>query len=130
MKIAVVSDDTQTISAHFGRAQYYLIYTIDDGKIVEHEIRTKPGHKHVDGEQHEQHSEPHDAASHSEARHSNMMDVIMDCDVVLTRGMGKGAYDGLKLRCIQSIITDIHEVQAAVDAYLGGNLINHLELLH
>ena len=130
MKIAVVSDDAQTISAHFGRAEYYLIFAIEDGKIIKKETRTKPGHKPSDGEEHEHHSEPHDIEPHSEVRHSNMMDVIMDCDVVLTRGMGKGAYEGLKLRSIQPIITDIFEVQTAVEAYLSGNLINHLELLH
>ena len=130
MKIAVVSDDTKTVSAHFGRAQYYLIYTVENGKIIEQETRAKPGHKQSDGEQHESHNEPHGTAPHSEARHSNMMDVIMDCDVVLTRGMGKGAYESLKIRSIQPIITDIHEIQAAVEAYLSGNLIDHVELLH
>jgi predicted Fe-Mo cluster-binding NifX family protein len=130
MKIAVVTDDSQTISAHFGRAQYYLIYTVENGKITGQETRTKPGHKQPSDEQHESHNEPHGTAPHSEARHSNMMDVIMDCDVVLTRGMGKGAYEGLKIRSIKPIITDIHEIQAAVEAYLSGNLIDHLELLH
>ena len=130
MKIAIVTDDTKTISAHFGRAQYYLIYTVENDKIIERETRTKPGHKQSEGEQHECHSEPHGTAPHSEARHANMMDVIMDCDVVLTRGMGKGAYEGLKIRSIQPIITDIPEIQAAVEAYLRGNLIDHLELVH
>ena len=130
MKIAVVTDDKQTISAHFGRAQYYLIYTVEDGKVVGQETRPKPGHKHSEGEQHDHHGECHDDPSHSESRHANMMDVIMDCDVLLARGMGKGAYEGLKIRSIQPVITDIREVQAAVEAYLSGNLIDHLELLH
>jgi len=28
MKIAVGTDDEKTISAHFGRAQYYLVFTL------------------------------------------------------------------------------------------------------
>jgi predicted Fe-Mo cluster-binding NifX family protein len=129
MKIAVVSDDAQTIGANFRRAQYYLIYTIDYGKIIMRETRTRPGQKKVNGEKLEQHNEPHPTAPHSKTRHSNIMDVIMDCDVLLIRGMGKDAYEDLKIRSIQPIITDIQEVQAAVEAYLSGNLIDHLELL-
>jgi predicted Fe-Mo cluster-binding NifX family protein len=53
MKIAVVSDDLKTISAHFGRAQYYLIYTIEDGKVIGQETRAKPGHNQFVSEHHE-----------------------------------------------------------------------------
>ena len=132
MKIAVVSDDTKTISAHFGRAQYYLVYTVENGKITGQETRTKPGHKHTEDKPHENHENCNEDSHshHSEASHANMMDVIMDCDVLLARGMGKGAYEGLKVRSIQPIITDIPEIQPAVEAYLNGNLIDHLELLH
>ena len=38
MKIAIVTDDHQTISAHFGRAQFYEILTIDAGKVTVREI--------------------------------------------------------------------------------------------
>ena len=37
LKIAIVSDDHQAISAHFGRAQFYEIFTIDAGKITNRE---------------------------------------------------------------------------------------------
>ena len=35
MKIAITSDDKANISQHFGRAPYYIVVTIADGKIVE-----------------------------------------------------------------------------------------------
>ena len=35
MKIAVITDDERTISQHFGRAPYYVVVTIEDGKIVD-----------------------------------------------------------------------------------------------
>ena len=38
MKIAVVTDDHMTICAHFGRAVYYEVFTISDGKIAGREI--------------------------------------------------------------------------------------------
>ena len=34
MKIAVITDDEKTISQHFGRAPYYMVFTIEDGHII------------------------------------------------------------------------------------------------
>ncbi len=34
MKIAAVSEDGVTISQHFGRAPFYVVVTVEDGKIV------------------------------------------------------------------------------------------------
>ena len=44
MKIAAITDDGVTISQHFGRAPYYLVYTVEDGEIVDRELREKLGH--------------------------------------------------------------------------------------
>ena len=38
MKIAVVTDDQQTVSRHFGRAPYYLVFTVENGAIVSREL--------------------------------------------------------------------------------------------
>jgi predicted Fe-Mo cluster-binding NifX family protein len=131
MKIAVVTDDQTTISAHFGRAQYYLVFIVENGKIVGQETRSKPGHNQFPSEPHdENHARAHGTGPHSEARHAGMMDVISDCDVLLACGMGQGAHDGLELRGILPIITDIHGARSAVEAYLAGSIVDHRELLH
>ena len=59
-----------------------------------------------------------------------MIDPISDCQALITRGMGMGANLSLKEHGIQPIITDIHDIQAALDAYLAGTLIDHPEKLH
>ena len=41
MKIAIVTDDGQSISAHFGRARAYAVLTVRDGVVVERELRPK-----------------------------------------------------------------------------------------
>ena len=41
MKIALITDDGKTISQHFGRAPYYLVVTIDEGKVIDRETREK-----------------------------------------------------------------------------------------
>ena len=43
IKIAAITDDGQTISQHFGRAAYYAVLTIEDGKIIAREQREKMG---------------------------------------------------------------------------------------
>ena len=50
MKIAAVSEDGVTISQHFGRAPFYVVVTVEDGKIVAHEKRDKMGHNQFGGE--------------------------------------------------------------------------------
>ena len=132
MKIAVVTDDNETISQHFGRAHFYLVYTIDDGKIASLETRPKPGHDQFAGQQGEEHQHHGGTGSgpHAEVRHGTMMDSISDCQVLIARGMGIGARNSLQARNISSFITEIPNARAAVDAYLAGTLKDHPELLH
>ncbi|HRF50213.1 MAG TPA: NifB/NifX family molybdenum-iron cluster-binding protein [Anaerolineales bacterium] len=44
MKIAIVTDDEQSISAHFGRARFFQVVTLEDGRVVSRERRAKPAH--------------------------------------------------------------------------------------
>jgi predicted Fe-Mo cluster-binding NifX family protein len=44
MKIAAITENGTTISQHFGRAPYYLVVTVEDGKVVSKEQRDKAGH--------------------------------------------------------------------------------------
>ena len=132
MKIAVITDDFKTISAHFGRAQHYQVFTIEDGKITAQESRSKASHTQFaeQGLHVHQPGENHGSDPASQQRHGTMMDAISDCQVLLARGMGMGAHNALTSRGIQPIITDIQEIQAAVEAYLAGKIVDHPERLH
>ena len=44
MKVAVITDDGRTISQHFGRARFFLVATVEDGKLLTTELREKSGH--------------------------------------------------------------------------------------
>lgn len=131
MRIAVVSDDEATISRHFGRAPYYVVVTIEDGKIVAREIRSKAGH-HTFGacDCHAAPGGPHGQGQHSEAKHQIMADTISDCDVLISGGMGWGAHESLKRRGIEPVITDVRDVAEAALAYAGGTLPNLTDRLH
>ena len=134
MKIAAVSEDGVTISQHFGRAPFYMVVTVEDGKIVAHEKRDKMGHTQFAGD-------PHDAARGEDPRghgfdpaaqnrHSRMAAAIADCEVLLCGGMGAGAYESMKQANIRPVVTDVENIDEAVQAYVEGRLVDHTERLH
>jgi len=132
MKIAIITDEGTTISQHFGRAAYYLVVTIEDGKIISRELREKMGHAHFVNLPHpdEVPGQPHgmDAASHN--KHIQMADAIADCEALLCRGMGMGAYESMKTRGIRPVVTDIDKIDEAVKAYVDGNIVDQVNRLH
>lgn len=132
MKIAVITDDGKTISQHFGRAPYYLVLTIEEGKVIHQELRNKPGHNqyHAQHRAGEGHSDEHGMDSGSHQKHIGMAEVIADCKVLLCGGMGMGAYDSLRRLNVQPIITDLREIEVAVQTFIDGKLVDHTELLH
>lgn len=131
MKIACITDDGRTISQHFGRAAHYVVFTIEDGQITGREMRDKLGHQHfAAGEAHEEHGPQHGLDPVSHDRHVSMAEAIADCQVLLCRGMGQGAYQSMKRLGIQPVVTDVADAQSAALAFAQGNLADHPEKLH
>ena len=132
IKVAAITDDGNTISQHFGRAAYYLVATVENGKIVQRELRNKIGHAHFANQPHveEQPGQPHgmDAASHN--KHLQMAEAIADCEALLCRGMGMGAYQSMQARGIRPMVTDIAAIDEAVMAYVEGTIVDRVEKLH
>lgn len=148
MKIAAITEDGKTISRHFGRAPYYLVVTVQDGQILDRELREKAGHARFQAESgghdehgHEHHHEHHHGHDHggqgrhgygaqAQDRHARMAASISDCDAVLCRGMGWGAYESMKEHGITPIVTDIGDIDQAVQAYLDGTIVDLTDRLH
>jgi len=132
MKIALITDDSKTISRHFGRAPYYLVATIEDGQVTAREIRNKLGHTHFASQEtgEHQHSERHgfDQASHD--RHSSMAEAIADCQAIICGGMGAGAYESMRRLNIQPVLTELDNIDQAIQAYLSGTLADRTDMLH
>jgi predicted Fe-Mo cluster-binding NifX family protein len=132
MKIVVISDDGTIISQHFGRAPYYVVVTVEDGKVTNKERRDKAGH-HTFAGQHGEHHETggqHGFDAGAQVRHAGMMSNITDSQVLIAGGMGMGAYESLKSRGIETIITDVSGIDEAVKLFLEGKLLNLKERLH
>ena len=131
MKIAAVSEDGVTISQHFGRAPFYVVVTVEDGKIVSRERRDKLGHAHLANEPHtEEAGQPHGFGPQAHNRHLQMAEAIADCEALLCGGMGQGAYESMKARNIKPVVTDIHLIDEAALAYAQGTIVDLVERLH
>ena len=132
MKIAVITDDGKTISRHFGRAHQYLVFTVEDGRIVRQELREKAGHHTFAPHQPtaDTPAGPHGFDPASRNRHAQMLDTIQDCQAVLAGGMGLGMQQNLVEVDIRPVLTDLHDIQEAVQAFIEGRLAQRPELAH
>ncbi len=140
MRIAAITDDGVTISQHFGRAPYYLVYTVENDMIVDREMREKMGHAQFmnePGSEHDhEHEDSHEGEQHhgygpeADNRHASMAAAIADCTALLCRGMGWGAYESMQKQGITPIVTEIRDADAAVQAYIDGTIEDHTEKLH
>ncbi len=132
MKIAVITDEGKLISRHFGRAPYYLVCTIEDGRVTAKELRNKMGHSHFSDQANSENpngaGHGMDPASHN--KHISMAEAISDCSAVLCGGMGMGAYESMRSLNIQPVVTDLSDIDEAIQAYIDGKLVDHRELLH
>ncbi len=120
-KIAFVTDDGNSISSHFGRAMYYEVITLADGKVASRERREKAGHHAF---AHGPHEHDHDH------KHGAMVGPILDCTVLVARGMGQGAFVHLESAGIAPVLTDLHTIDEAVAAYAAGSLQSNPKRLH
>ena len=121
-KIAFVTDDGQTISAHFGRALYYEVITIADGKCHQRERRSKAGHHTFSTE--------HEHGVSTDHKHGAMTMPLADCQMLIARGMGMGAHQHLLAMGITPVLTDLNTIDEAAEAYLAGKLIDNPKRLH
>ena len=131
MKIAVITDDGKTVSKHFGRATHYLVATVENGIVVNREMREKVGHHQFSSVGAEEHThEAHGSGEESHGKHTQMAQSISDCEAVVCGGMGMGAYESMRRLNIQPLVTDLSDIEMVIKAYIDGKLVDHTELLH
>lgn len=131
MKIAFITDDGKTISQHFGRAPFYFVVEVKDGVVLSQEMRDKLGHQQFSEEAHHHvagEGSGMDPASHD--KHNRMAHAIQDCDALICGGMGMGAYQSMQTFGITPLVTDIRDIDEALQSYLSGDLRDETERLH
>ena len=132
MKVAVITDNGKTISLHFGRAQYYQVVTLENGKIVNRELRNKVGHGQFQDHGHSEDAPgtPHGMGQDSHTKHLEMAANIDDCEAVICGGMGNGAYQSMLIKGIKPVVTELSDVDQAALAYAAGTLVDRVDKLH
>lgn len=110
MKIAVPTDDGKRIAEHFGRAQSFLIFSMEDGKILNREVVDSRS-PHLGGGQESAHGQG-----------AWFMSSLEGTDVLISRGMGRKAIAYFQEAGIKPVFTDLDDAEEAVRAYANGTL--------
>jgi len=115
MKIAFATEDGKTVSAHFGKAPYYVVVEVSEGKVLEQEMRAKAYHGN------------HQEYGHN---HADMFTCIADCQVLVVGGMGTPAHESALAHGLKVVPTDPRDISAVIQAYLDGTLQENPRLIH
>jgi predicted Fe-Mo cluster-binding NifX family protein len=116
MKIAVASDDGTTIASHFGKTRGFVIYDVQDGRVVMRNYIENTFTGHARGLS---------GADHSVDRHGPILKSLKGCDAVISHGMGRKIYDDLRSVKIEALIVEETQADEAVRLYLQGSLQDH-----
>ncbi len=110
MKIAVPTDDGKRIAEHFGRAQSFLIFTVEESRIISRDAVNSRS--------------PHTDGTHSESpgECARFMPALDGTDVIISRGMGRRAVGHFQETGIKPVFTDLEDAKDAVRAYANGTL--------
>lgn len=132
MRIAVVTDDGQSVSPHFGRARMYAVLTVENGAIVSREFRDKAAPHWLAARPSEDESNAgvHGSGPAAEGKHRAMLVPISDCACLITGGMGGGAYEHVRSAGIRPIVTTLDEVDEAAIACEAGSIVDEVDRLH
>jgi predicted Fe-Mo cluster-binding NifX family protein len=127
MKVAFVTEDGKNISKHFGRAPYYLVVDVENGQALSRSLVAKGGcnHEHDPNKENE-----HKLHTGQDSKHQAMIRQADGCDIMVSGGMGMGAYQSLLIGGVNAYITRIDSIDEALALLITGKLENSLELLH
>ena len=118
MRVAVPSDDGETVAQHFGRSAAFLVFEIENGEIRGPEARPNRMHASPAGECAS--GGHHDGAGHS---HAGILAVLADCEAVLCGGMGSRAANELAAAGIAVVMAPpAGSARETVAAWLSGSL--------
>lgn len=116
----------ESISAHFGMARHYLVYSIEGGAVKGKEARDMAAHGPGVIEHHHARGE----GTAEDEMHNITLSNINDCEVVISREMGRPTYESITAAGTKAYTTKIQHANDAIDALVQGTLDNNLELLH
>jgi len=125
-KIAIATDDNQTVAGHVGRCRAFLIFETDGAKILNTEVRENLFTHHRQNENSENENGHHHGGEHAHG-HQNLVEGLKDCEVVIFSHGGWRLIEDLKANNITPILTNEKIAERAILKYLKGELIENNE---
>ncbi|HEB83884.1 MAG TPA: iron-molybdenum cofactor biosynthesis protein [Bacteroidetes bacterium] len=116
-RIAIATEDGTRLAQHFGRTPYFAVYTVENGGILHRELRENNFSPHMMGMRGA-------GLGHGPGGHGRILAALRDCDLVVSRGMGRRVYNDLRAAGIEMVITDSETVDEVIRAYLDGVLVD------
>jgi predicted Fe-Mo cluster-binding NifX family protein len=123
MKIAIATSNLRTVARHYGTARFFEVLTVEGGQVVACEKRARPPGRGAAGR-----GRPTGEAAPGHGLETAR--IIADCTVLITGGIGRGAFDNLRRVGVETVPTDVRDVEEAVRRYLAGELPGRPDLLH
>lgn len=108
LKIAVASEGNE-VTAHFGHCESFILFTVEEGKIVAEESLPNPGH-----------------------RPGFLPNYLADngANVIISGGMGGGAIEIFNSRNVEVVTGATGNAKKAAESYLKGELISTGSVCH
>jgi predicted Fe-Mo cluster-binding NifX family protein len=123
-KIAFPSDDGETISRHLGEAQFFVVASLDDAGNITFEQREKPHH------QHDREDPGRERGGDQTQRGPAMFTPILDCQILISGGMGQPAYEHAVAQGLEVILPAQKNIMDALDAYRNDTLVSDMRRVH
>lgn len=122
-KVAVVTEDGERVSNHFGRAPWYKVVTVDDnGQVLVSEMREKWHHA-------ADHGHHHGEGGHHHGPPADLFAPVADCEAVIVGGAGAGALQRAEAAGVTMILAG-GRVDDVAQAWARGELVSDLRRVH
>jgi len=116
MKIAIPTNDKETIALRTGKSKWFGVYQISDNEVVSVEFR-KNTHSHEHGHDEPKHGEGEGHHAHS---HKEIIDMLSDCDVVLLKHIGKHMKSDMEAANIRYKKVKAESIDELIRSYIKG----------
>lgn len=121
VRIAIPSDDGKSISPHFGRCHYFVIYEIEGDKVSNREVRENlccPHRANMCPK-----TVPVQTREFKQRIRNEAISEICNCHIIIGRYLNQRVIDNLNNNDIKVILVDEKDADVAIEKYLLGTLV-------
>ncbi|MCW8848736.1 MAG: NifB/NifX family molybdenum-iron cluster-binding protein [Melioribacteraceae bacterium] len=112
MRIAVASDDNINVTGHVGKCRAFLILDVENGEVLNKEIRKNSFTDHALGVKDQSH---HGNGHGNNDGHKRLAEGLKDCKYLISHGMGWKLVEDIKSFGIEPLVTsEINAERAAI----------------